>query len=98
MVLERRATAPPAFVRVARGACLMQDRHMPRPALDLSALTAAEKLELLDEIWQSLSPDDVPVSPEVCAELDRRLDRFDEDLAAGVVWEDVRAEMTPGKA
>jgi hypothetical protein len=54
---------------------------MSGPALDPSALTAEEL-------------DDVPLSPEVCAELDRRLERFDEDLAASVAWEDVRAEMT----
>jgi putative addiction module component (TIGR02574 family) len=67
---------------------------MAKPALDLSKLTPTEKLPLLDEIWRSMSPDDVPVSPEVRAELDRTLDRFDEDLPAAVAWEDVRAEMT----
>ena len=71
---------------------------MAKPALDLARLTATEKLDLLDEIWQSLSPDEVPVDPEVRAELDSRLDRFDDDLPGAVAWEDVRAEMTPDRA
>lgn len=76
----------------------MQTRRMSSAAIDLSKLTATEKLDLLDEIWRSLSPDEVPVSADVRAELDRRLDHFDEDLAGAVDWEDVRAAMTPGRA
>ena len=83
---------------MASGPVMRHDLAMAKPALDLSRLTATEKLDLLDEIWQSLSPDDVPVDPELCAELDRRLDRFDEDLPDAVAWEEVRAEMTPDRA
>jgi putative addiction module component (TIGR02574 family) len=71
---------------------------MGNPAFDLSKLTTSEKLDLLDEIWQSLSPDDVPMSSQLRAELDRRLERFDDELANAVAWEDVRAEMMLGKA
>ncbi|WP_437779119.1 hypothetical protein [Sorangium sp. So ce1097] len=31
-----------------------------KPALDLSRLTADEKLELIDDLWRSLSSDDLP--------------------------------------
>jgi hypothetical protein len=31
---------------------------MGKPALDLSQLTADEKLELIDDLWRSLSADD----------------------------------------
>ncbi|KYF94466.1 hypothetical protein BE20_06480 [Sorangium cellulosum] len=67
---------------------------MNKPALDLSKLTADEKLELIDDLWRSLSSDDLPLSPELRAELDRRLDRPEREGPIGVPWEDVRAEMT----
>ncbi|XXT18861.1 addiction module protein [Sorangium sp. So ce429] len=69
---------------------------MGKPALDLSKLTVDEKLELIDDLWRSLSSDDLPLSAELRAELDRRLDRLELEGPIGVPWEDVRAEMTPG--
>jgi hypothetical protein len=35
---------------------------MGKPALDLSKLTADEKLDLVDDLWRSLSSDDLPPS------------------------------------
>jgi putative addiction module component (TIGR02574 family) len=71
---------------------------MGKPALDISKLTAGEKLDLIDDLWRSLAPEDLPLSPELRAELDRRLDRLDRDGPVGVAWEDVLAEMTPGES
>jgi putative addiction module component (TIGR02574 family) len=70
---------------------------MGKPTLDVSALTADEKFELIDDLWRSLSPDDFTVTPALRAELDRRLDRLDREGAVGVAWEDVYAEMTSAK-
>ena len=67
---------------------------MGKPALDVSKLTADEKFDLIDDLWRSLSPDDLVVKPALRAELDRRLDRLDRDGPVGVAWEDVYAEMT----
>ncbi|WP_437998725.1 addiction module protein [Sorangium sp. So ce185] len=67
---------------------------MDKPTLDLSKLTADEKLELSDDLWRSLSSDDLPLSSELRAELDRRLDRLEREGPVGLPWEDVRAEMT----
>ena len=71
---------------------------MTRHAIDVSKLTPEEKLDLIDELWQSLLPEDVALSPEQQAELDRRLDRLDRDGPQGVAWERVRSEMTSGKS
>ena len=38
---------------------LVHDRPMAKPALDLSKLTAEEKLEMLDDLWASLSPAEI---------------------------------------
>jgi putative addiction module component (TIGR02574 family) len=70
---------------------------MGKRAFDVSKLTADEKLELIDELWQSLSPDELELSAGLRAELDRRLDRLDREGPVGVPWEDVYAEMTPRK-
>jgi putative addiction module component (TIGR02574 family) len=70
---------------------------MGKPALDLSKLTADEKLDLIDDLWRSLSTDDLPLSSELQAELDRRLERFESEGSAGIPWEDVLAEMTTGE-
>ena len=71
---------------------------MAKPALDLSSLTPEEKLDLIDELWQSLGADDLTLSPELRAELDQRLDRIDREGPHGVPWEQVRAEMIRGRS
>jgi putative addiction module component (TIGR02574 family) len=68
---------------------------MAKPALDLTKLTPEEKLELIDELWTSISPEEFPLTDEQRAELHRRLDRLDEDGPTGISWDSVRAEMTP---
>jgi putative addiction module component (TIGR02574 family) len=66
---------------------------MGKPVLDLATLTVEEKLELIDDLWRSISADDLPLS----AELDRRLERFEREGSIGTDWEDVLAEMTIGE-
>jgi len=70
---------------------------MAKPAIDLSKLTVEEKLEMLDDLWESLAADDWEVSRELRAELDRRLDELDREGPVGTDWEDVYAEMTAGE-
>jgi putative addiction module component (TIGR02574 family) len=52
---------------------------MAKPTIDLTALTPAEKLELIDEIWGSLEPDDFALDDAQRAELDRRLADLEPD-------------------
>ena len=73
-----------------------QDLGMAKPALDLSALTPDEKLELIDDLWGSLKSEDFALTAEQQAELDRRLDRLDRDGPVGNSWETVRAKMSRG--
>ena len=73
---------------------MVQDSCMAKPALDLTALTPDEKLELIDDLWGSLRPEDFELTGEQQAELDRRLDRLDRDGPVGTPWEAVRAKMS----
>ena len=43
------------------------------PAIDYSHMTVAEKLDLIGEIWNSIEPEDVPLTDEQAAEIDRRI-------------------------
>ena len=64
---------------------------MSLPRLNLNELTPDEKLRLLEELWESLSarPDVVPLSSSQRDELDRRLDRLDQEGPTGIPWDDV---------
>src|ERR1017187_5435328 len=45
---------------------------MATPIFDFSHLSPAERIELAEQLWDSLEPDAVPVSAEQAAELRRR--------------------------
>jgi len=67
---------------------------MAKPALDLTQLTPDEKLQLIDELWTSLTPEAFPLTLEQRTELHRRLDCLDEEGPVAMSWESVRLEMT----
>ncbi len=67
---------------------------MAKPALNLTALTTEEKVELIDDLWTSIDFDALALTAEQRAELDRRLDRLEEEGPVGIPWEQVRSEMT----
>jgi len=58
---------------------------------EILKLPPEERLKLLEEIWDSLSPDDVPVPDWHKEELDRRLDH--PEPGPGLSWEEVRAKL-----
>jgi putative addiction module component (TIGR02574 family) len=68
--------------------------EMAKPALDLTHLTAQEKLQLIDELWASLGPEEFPLTAQQRTELHRRLDHLDEEGPGGMSWDGVRLEMT----
>jgi len=61
----------------------------------IEALSPAERLELLERLWDSLSdtPARVPLTDPQRAELDRRLDGLEDDVEKGrdlgVPWDEV---------
>ena len=58
-------------------------------------MTPAERLSLLEELWDSLAaePEDIPLTPAQRAELDRRLDDLDAEGPVGIPWEDVLSRI-----
>ncbi|MET4260312.1 putative addiction module component (TIGR02574 family) [Bradyrhizobium sp. S3.12.5] len=61
--------------------------------LDISRLTPKERLDLIGELWDSLSAADVTLTPAQVAELDRRLATFDADRRESIPWEDIDTEL-----
>jgi len=62
---------------------------MGESAIDVSGLTSDQKLQLLEELWDSLTEDEVPITAAQREELDRRLDDLDRDGPQGIPWEHV---------
>ena len=64
---------------------------MARPAIDIKKLGVDERLDLIEEIWVTLSgdPGQIPVPNSHKAELDKRLDRIDAGDDAGIPWDEV---------
>jgi putative addiction module component (TIGR02574 family) len=63
--------------------------------IDVAKLSPEERLQLIDEIWDSLSADpaSIPVTYAQREELDRRLDDLDRDGPAGIPWDEVLARL-----
>ncbi len=70
---------------------------MGRSSVDIKTLSPEERLALIEEIWDSLSPEDVPVTDAQRAELDRRSADLDRDIELGrplgIPWEEVLRQL-----
>ncbi len=67
------------------------------PDFDFRHLDAAARLQLAQDLWDSVAPEDAdaeaPLTRGQEAELDRRLAELDEHPDAGVPWPQVHAEL-----
>jgi putative addiction module component (TIGR02574 family) len=59
----------------------------------IANLTAAEKADLLDEVWESLEADSLTLTDLQRAELDSRIERLEKNPSDVVPWEQVRSEL-----
>ena len=69
---------------------------MAKPAVDLSLLSPEERLDLIEELWESLTASQrasIPLTSEQEAELDRRLDDLETDGPVGISPEELRANI-----
>jgi len=63
--------------------------------LDVDSLTVEERLDLLEQIWESLAarPELLPFTDAQRAELDRRLDDMDREGPVGLSWDETLAQV-----
>lgn len=69
---------------------------MRKPAIDVDRLSPEQKLELIEEIWESLDEnerDRLSLTKEQQAELDRRLDALEKEGPVGLSPEEVRGAL-----
>ncbi|HEX9775786.1 MAG TPA: addiction module protein [Actinomycetota bacterium] len=69
-----------------------------KPAIDLQRLTSEERLDLIEELWESLDDeqrDSVALTPDQVKELDRRLDDLEREGVSGLTPDEVRARLEP---
>jgi putative addiction module component (TIGR02574 family) len=59
----------------------------------INSLSAAEKAELLDKVWESLEADALPLTDAQRAELDYRISGHEQSPFDVIPWEQVRAGL-----
>ena len=64
--------------------------------LDISRLSISERIQLAQDIWDSISTADeaLPLTEAQRQELDRRLDSYEQDPALGSSWDEVKQRIT----
>jgi putative addiction module component (TIGR02574 family) len=62
---------------------------------ELRNLSASDKLTLVTELWNDLAsnPEDIPITLEQIAEVDRRLEEYRKNPDLGSSWEEVKARI-----
>jgi putative addiction module component (TIGR02574 family) len=67
---------------------------------EVQKLTPSEKLIFVSELWNDLeaNPSEVPVSPDVIAELDRRIEHFRQHPEEFTTWEEVKERVLRSKS
>ena len=61
---------------------------------ELMELNAAERIQLAEDLWDSIAPEDLPpLTAEQQQEIDRRLAEHARDPSRASSWEEVRARL-----
>jgi len=68
---------------------------MAKPKVDYRSLSVPERLDLVEDIWDSIAQDaeSLELTPEERAELDRRLAEHERDPSSAIPWETVKDEL-----
>ena len=61
--------------------------------IDISQLSPSERLQLVEELWDSLTPADIPLTPAQAKDLDRREALHRADPKRGRPWREVLDEI-----
>lgn len=68
---------------------------MGKPLFDFSHLTPSERVQLADELWESLAdqPEVLPLTEMQAAELDRRVEAYRKNPGAALPWREALEEI-----
>jgi putative addiction module component (TIGR02574 family) len=67
----------------------------PLLKVEISQLSVGERIQLAEDLWDSIleQQDELPLSDAQKQELDRRLQRYQQDPTAGSTWEEVKQRL-----
>jgi len=70
------------------------------PPLEFRSLPLAERLKLVEDIWDSIAEDQhsLPDHPSVGKELRERKAAFDANPSSGIPWETAKENIRSGRA
>ena len=62
----------------------------------LRELPVSERIQLVEDLWDTIALDSesIRLTEAQTAELNRRLDRFDEDPSEGIEWSTLKARIS----
>lgn len=60
---------------------------------EITKLSAAERLLLIGDLWDSIADSDAPLPQPQREELLRRLASFEKDKRAAATWDEIKAEL-----
>ncbi len=61
---------------------------------ELMKLSKAERIELAQDLWDTIRPEDLPpLTADEIAELERRLAEHERDPSTAIPWEEVEARL-----
>jgi putative addiction module component (TIGR02574 family) len=66
---------------------------MSEPAIDIGRMSPEQRLRLLEQLWDSLSDGEVPLTAAQREELDKRLDDLEREGPRGIPWGDVLSRL-----
>jgi putative addiction module component (TIGR02574 family) len=60
---------------------------------EITRLSPQERLSIIEQLWESLSDADIPLTTTQQDELERRLATFEHDRGQAVTWDSLKAEL-----
>lgn len=72
---------------------MRQTSRVMNPPFDFTKLTTAEKLALIEQLWDSIEGDDAPFTEEQRLELERRMGDYERTREPGTPWPIVRDRL-----
>ncbi len=66
---------------------------MSAPKFDFSRLSPSERLQLVEELWDSLTDEEIDLTAEQRAEVERRRERLEREGPAGRPWREVLDDL-----
>lgn len=67
----------------------------PLLKVEISQLSVAERIQLAEDLWDSIldNPEELFLTEAQEQELDRRLERYQQDPSSGSTWEEVKQRL-----